>query len=927
MGLIRCLHGALEKLYAGVAVPGESDEDVHRKKMLINTQLGVAAVLVFMIGHVVMDFDGSFRMKYIAWLWATMVTASTIAYVFMQKAAPVRLVEAWAWGMSISILLVDLGFAAGMKPRSWPWFVVVVDVLLVARARTSASVVLVIAVCVWLVVTQIEHDVRFGLFDLPGLPPYSVRRGYCGCEHPPCALASGGFSLKGYGNLLFVSSTFVLDFLITRGFARQVQLEKENVEAAIEAADGIACALAKFDLAKARKQLKQQHHTVPPGLRDAFERILHNLQDYRPFLPTSLFEMAAESAFGDDLADDEYAAALRHQVTRSPPGRDAASPEIAVVVLSAALDESMWDCAGAVMSDAIRRFSTTVRKLVARHNGYESKSCGDEFVVAFDDAASAVRFASDMHVTLLEIEWPDELLLVKQCEPDPFNLWRGLAAKIAVEFGVVSAHLNELTGRCSYRGPLVVQAHRHCRACPRGATVVAQAIVHNPTFLPSKDALSLMSMSPLEAYLAVPVELTGRSADLAPSESLMSAVSKRESDDVNPLDSLAFDFADESPPTSSAFSSLTSATTSVSATSIFPAAAVPAGPSVLLSPPQTHDKSGSFEECFGTTAQVHISIRQAIKADPATFEARLGTTLSFFMMHVDLTHGTVVSLNGSSLVITWNVFTACESHVRSALRFVGGVSAHKAKGRGSAFPRGPALTSDGYGAAGTFGLEPPRLNPLLAAQGPRNGGRQAAVYSLRPQSSGSLPALDLNQSLNTLNIGEQPAGASTEPASASSAGHNKLKHTFHIGVSNGRMLYGSVGCAKQKFITAVGYPATLAQRLATAAQTIGVAALLAAAPDQPCAASLPQYRSVTRPIDKWRVGNTHVVVYQIQTGAQHDTESQGRVSWMWSDEYRSAFKSKDVSRLDAMACKDPVLDHVCDLLSKQQHLVYKHVEI
>ena len=123
------------------------------------------------------------------------------------------------------ILLWDLVARTRSEDR-WAILIVVIDVLLVMRVPTFYTLGLVGFVVLWLLVLGVEESFRFGLYDLPGLTPqegeygreyYHNKVSECGkipCPRPfpPSKMLSG----------LIV---FLIDFVITRGFSRDVRKE------------------------------------------------------------------------------------------------------------------------------------------------------------------------------------------------------------------------------------------------------------------------------------------------------------------------------------------------------------------------------------------------------------------------------------------------------------------------------------------------------------------------------------------------------------------------------------------------------------------------------------------------------------------------------------------------------------------------------
>ncbi|KAG2440501.1 hypothetical protein HYH02_010379 [Chlamydomonas schloesseri] len=62
------------------------------------------------------------------------------------------------------------------------------------------------------------------------------------------------------------------------------------------------------------------------------------------------------------------------------------------------------------MDAALKMHHAVFRKLMSAHDGYESATEGDSFIVAFPSPASALAFATACQLALLQQDWPQELL-------------------------------------------------------------------------------------------------------------------------------------------------------------------------------------------------------------------------------------------------------------------------------------------------------------------------------------------------------------------------------------------------------------------------------------------------------------------------------------------------------------------------------------
>ena len=130
---------------------------------------------------------------------------------------------------------------------------------------------------------SVETVTRFGLFDLPGLAPQDERRKVYeqNCDKIPCAKPL----IAELANMCISVSVFVIDFIATRGFAREVLKEQASMERTINAVQEIASLLAGYDVEKVAELLEEHEHELPEGMTVALRALEANLRMYKAYLP------------------------------------------------------------------------------------------------------------------------------------------------------------------------------------------------------------------------------------------------------------------------------------------------------------------------------------------------------------------------------------------------------------------------------------------------------------------------------------------------------------------------------------------------------------------------------------------------------------------------------------------------------------------
>ena len=195
----------------------------------------------------------------------------------------------------------------------------------------------------------------------------------------------------------------------------------------------------------------------------AMEVMTTNLKSYRPFLPDSLFEklncVPYEAERDNDL----------------PPG--SRSSTIALAFTDIVQSTVLWERTPRCMKECLRIHNKVMRRCLKRNHGYEVKTIGDAYMVAFDSAVDACTFGLEAQEELYHAEWPDELNLHPHCAHDPSTQSGGIAVRIGISFGNVELDYNPVTGRCDYFGHTVNKAARIEGLGIQGAVTVAQEVL------------------------------------------------------------------------------------------------------------------------------------------------------------------------------------------------------------------------------------------------------------------------------------------------------------------------------------------------------------------------------------------------------------------------------------------------------------------
>lgn len=124
----------------------------------------------------------------------------------------------------------------------------------------------------------------------------------------------------------------------------------------------------------------------------------------------------------------------------------------------------LWEFNLEAMSNAIVTHNEVIRKALKMHNGYEVKTEGDAFFIAFSSCHNAVNCCLEIQYQLLRISWDERILKHKKAgevrDSDGKLMFRGLRVRMGMECGYPLEKLDETTKRSDYFGPVVNAAAR-----------------------------------------------------------------------------------------------------------------------------------------------------------------------------------------------------------------------------------------------------------------------------------------------------------------------------------------------------------------------------------------------------------------------------------------------------------------------------------
>lgn len=112
---------------------------------------------------------------------------------------------------------------------------------------------------------------------------------------------------------------------------------------------------------------------------------------------------------------------------------------------------ALWEMDATVMKHALQLHNELMRSLLAVHGGYEVKTEGDAFMIAFGDPLTAIMWAAEVQLKLLEVDWPEKIYEHPDAKiehgPDGELLYRGLKVRMGIHTGQPLAEEDPVTRR------------------------------------------------------------------------------------------------------------------------------------------------------------------------------------------------------------------------------------------------------------------------------------------------------------------------------------------------------------------------------------------------------------------------------------------------------------------------------------------------
>jgi predicted ATPase/class 3 adenylate cyclase/Flp pilus assembly protein TadD len=198
---------------------------------------------------------------------------------------------------------------------------------------------------------------------------------------------------------------------------------------------------------------------------------------------------------------------------------DAPNGSVTLVFTDVESSTVLWEKVPEAMREGLALHNDILRALIAESDGYEVKTEGDAFMVAFRDSPSACRFCLLAQQRLIHAPWPAALLRRPEAAEDLGGLFRGLRVRMGLHRGRPDCRTDPTSGRTDYFGPMVNRAARVSGA-GHGGQILASAEVRDGLGEKLASEVMLTDLGehrlkgidePLRLFQLLPKGLAGRS--------------------------------------------------------------------------------------------------------------------------------------------------------------------------------------------------------------------------------------------------------------------------------------------------------------------------------------------------------------------------------------------------------------------------------
>jgi adenylate cyclase len=160
---------------------------------------------------------------------------------------------------------------------------------------------------------------------------------------------------------------------------------------------------------------------------------------------------------------------------------DAPTGEVSLVFTDIKNSTLLWETYPIAMRSAIKMHNELMRRQLRIIGGYEVKTEGDAFMVAFPTVTSALLWCFTIQSQLLHVQWPHEILSSvhgqEVFDADGNVIFRGLSVRMGIHYGTPVCEVDPVTKRMDYFGPMVNRTSRISSVADGGQITVSSDFI------------------------------------------------------------------------------------------------------------------------------------------------------------------------------------------------------------------------------------------------------------------------------------------------------------------------------------------------------------------------------------------------------------------------------------------------------------------
>ena len=141
----------------------------------------------------------------------------------------------------------------------------------------------------------------------------------------------------------------------------------------------------------------------------------------------------------------------------------------------------LWELHPVAMRSAIKTHNVIMRRQMRIIGGYEVKTEGDAFIVAFPEITTALQWCFAVQTNLLSADWPSEILESEHgsevYHPERGDLLhRGLSVRMGCHYGNPVCEVDPITRRMDYFGPMMNRTSRISAVADGGQITISSDV-------------------------------------------------------------------------------------------------------------------------------------------------------------------------------------------------------------------------------------------------------------------------------------------------------------------------------------------------------------------------------------------------------------------------------------------------------------------